>query len=319
MKGFDFGQIGEIVSDVMDSDYVDIKRNVAGSLIEVYSNISCHIAYISVDNPDPNSVDIKPISQGLTIHIPLWVDVRNDDFIIAKKMDSNGNIVGIYSGRCGNQVVSQGRKKVMMEMIGTEPYEPTPAPPHEPIEIGISFQYNDEPISPTLLKEVEKGETFSFTAPSIEGFSFSHMILDNETQVDTSTISIENVIEPHSIKVVYSSQTEKDSFRFLVDGLYTKNDGTLANGWHTYVNVPIDSISSDNNVYVITSDDVKFEHRDNGKILSIKNGERIVLFPGETFALIGNVNVVNGKATFDAIPFTPSEEQAQFYKTRWYD
>ena len=319
MKGFDFGQIGGIVSDVMDSDYIDIKRNISGSLVEVYSNIPCHIAYVSIDNPNPDTVDIKPIIQGLTIHVPLWVDIRNDDFIIAKKIGSNGSIEGVYSGRCGNQVVSQGRKKVMVEMSATQPYEPTPVPPTNPIEISISFKYGDEPITPTLKEEVEEGENFVFNAPSVEGYSYSYTLVDSETRVDTSTITIPNVKETHAIEVVYVVQDEEDSFRFLVNGLYTKNDGTLANGWHTYVSVPIDSISENEGVYTITSDNVVFEHRDNGKILSIKTGEKIVLFPNEIFVTIGNVNVSSGKATFVARPFNPTQDQSNFYKTRWYE
>ena len=318
--GFDFGQIGGIVSNVMDTDYIDIRRDVDSSLVEVYSNIPCHIAYISIDNPDEKTVDIKPIVQGIRVHVPLWVDIRNNDFLIAKKVGSDGSLIATYSGRCGMPVVSQGRKKVMMEMSATEPYEPTPVPPIDPIEITISFLYGNEPISPEMVNLVENGGEFSFLAPKIEGYSFLYMLLDNETRIDTSTITLSNVTAPHSVKVVYEVSATVDSFRFLIKGLYTKDDGMLANGWHTYKSIPIDAISESEGTYTITSDNVVLEHRDNGKIMSIKVDALMVLYPNELMVKVKTVGTPqDGKVTFTAIPFTPTQEQANYYFTRWYD
>ena len=68
MSGFNFGQISDVVSNVMDSDFIDIKRDSGGKLEEVYSNVPCHLAFNSTDNPDPNSVDTKPIIQSINVH-----------------------------------------------------------------------------------------------------------------------------------------------------------------------------------------------------------------------------------------------------------
>lgn len=316
--GFDFGQIGGIVSEVMDTDYIDIRRDIEGSLVEVYSNISCHIAYVSIDNPNPETVDIKPVIQALKIHTPLWVDIRNNDFIVAKKIGSDGSIQGVYSGRCGNSVVSMGRKVTMVSMISTEPYDPTPVPPVEPITVIVSYLYDTTQIIPDTVHDVEKGNTFTLEIPSIEGYQFSYYELDGVIQ-SGSTIVIPEVEEPHTIKIHYTVVTESDSFRFLVNGLYTKNDGSLANGWHTYKAVKIDSVSLEEGVYTIVSDNVTFEHEDNGRVLNIKKGTQLVLYPYKVFVTVDEVSISNDKATFTAKPFTPTEAQLNYYETRWYD
>ena len=348
MKGFDFGQIGEVVSKVMDTDYIDIKRNIEGSLVEMYSNISCHIAYMSVDNPDPLSVDVKPIVQGMTIHFPLWVDIRNDDFIIAKKIASEASLAGLYRGSCGTPVVSPGRKKAMVQMLGTVPDEPTPVPPENPIEITISYMsstsnvaiessqgigtilgqndfttmvyvYESSPVGEKIyedvVNEVEKGSNFATTPLSIEGYLYSHYILDGVRE-EGEVCTIENVQTTHTIVFVYDESEEVTSYAFLVNGLYTRNDGTLANGWHSYKSLPIKSMSKHGNQYTIGVEDIKLEHEDNGKILTIKAGQPIVIFPSQTTLMIGNVTRNDGIATFNAMEFVPDYD---YYRTRWYD
>ena len=139
MSGFNFGQIGNIMSELFDSDFIDIKRDVGSNLQEMYSNVPCHIAFASTDNPDPTTVDTKPIIQSINVHMPLWVDIKNNDFIVAKRMDSEGNLLKTYSGRCGNPIVSEGRQKVLMTMSATEPEDPTPVPPKDPAIIKINY------------------------------------------------------------------------------------------------------------------------------------------------------------------------------------
>lgn len=352
MNGFNFGRIGEIISKVMDTDYIDIRRDFEGQLVEVYSNIPCHIAYVSIDNPNAETVDIKPIIQGITIHFPLWVDVRNNDFIIAKKIDVDGAIGGVYSGRCGNPVVSQGRKKVLMNMGATESEQPTPIPPDEYFNVTVSyteildetvsmnpvvsddsyvseewgsmtmvFVYStteDSKIKEDLVENVEKGDDFTMEAPLLDGYSIDHCVVDG-VHVEGSRVSISDVQNPHTVKFVYTKDYALKEFKFLVNGLYTKNDGSLANGWHTYKPVKIDLIDLEEDVYTIVSDNVIFEHLDNGKILSLTKDTLIVFSPKVAFAKIGDVSVSNGKATFTAYPYTPTDQQKAYYDTRWYD
>jgi hypothetical protein len=319
MSGFNFGQIGNIISEFFDTDYVDIKRDTSGQLQEVYSNIPCHIAFSSVDNPNPETVDIKPIIQSLTIHFALWVDIKNNDFIIAKKMDNDGNLLAVYSGRCGNPIVSQGRKKVSVIMSATESEIPTPVPPKNPINIKLEYLSDGVQIKDSINLNIEKGDNFTLSAPLIDNYLAVDCQIDDELQGSTTAI-INNVQEEHTVKFIYESISVSTGFRYLVKGLYTKNDSSLANGYHLYKKLNIDSISEEDNVYTITCDDTEIEHEDNGEILEISVGAKLVLVPNDIFVKVTEVITrINGKVTFNAIQFTPTQEELNAYVCDWYD
>lgn len=318
MSGFNFGQIGNIISELFDTDYVDIKRDTSGQLQEIYSNIKCHIAFTSTDNPNPETVDIKPIIQSLTIHFPLWVDIKNNDFIIAKRMNNNGNLLAVYSGRCGNPIVSQGRQKVSVIMSGTESETPTPIPPKNPININIDYLSGDVQIQDSTVFEIEKGGDFNLSAPLIDNYSAVDCEIDGVLQGSTTAI-ITDVQAEHIVKFIYESSSVSNGFRFLVKGLYTKNDGSLANGYHLYKKIDIDSISENEGVYTITCDNVKLEHEDNGKELSIANNVKLVLVPNDIFVKVTEIiSSNNNKVTFNAVEFTPTQDELNAYVCDWY-
>lgn len=318
MAGFNFGKIGETISKVMDSDFIDIKRDINGKVQEVYSNIPCHIAYSSIDNPDPLTVDIKPIIQAITVHLQLWVDIRNNDFIIAKKIGSDGSIVATYSGRCGNPVVSQGRKKVLMQMNGTESDEPTPTPPKNPVKITILYYSGNEPVQEQAERLVETGESFTMEAPVIEGYVIDKCYIDGELQTGTAA-HIDEVTADTEIKFVYAVSDKPEFFRFLVNGLYTRDDGSLDSGWHLYKKINIDSINVENETYTVTCDDVTLVHEDGGQILKLEKDSRLVLIPGQVYVQINSVEKSGGKATFTAAPFIPTEAERNAYVCGYYD
>lgn len=321
MNGFDFGQIGKIISEFMDSDFFDIKRNDGSELKEIYSNVPCHISFNSTDNPDPTSVDTKPIIQSITVHTQLWVDVQNDDFLVVKRMGSNGELLQSYSGRCGNPVVSQGRKKVLMQMNATGGDTPTPPPPINPTKIMVDYFFNDEKIKTSDLIEVEIGERFELKAPEIEGYRAINSIVDLEIQ--GSDVAIIEKVEDrnYEISFIYKKSDKVDSFRFLVNGLYTKDDGSLANGYHLYKSVKIDAVEYDNiDRYVVNCDNVKLIHEDNGKKLELKVGTKIVLMPSNIFVEIEDViSTTSNKISFLAVEYEPTEQEKNAYVTDWYN
>lgn len=320
MSGFNFGQIGDVLSDFMDSDFIDIKRDSGGKLQEVYSNIPCHLSFNSTDNPDPNSVDTKPIIQSITVHCANWVDIQNNDFIVGKRMDNQGNLLKVYSGRCGNPIASQGRQKVLITMSATEPVDPTPVPPKNPAIIKINYLSNGIPIQDSIEKTVEAGSSFSITAPVIEGYSVEYCVVDGEKQ-ESAVVYIADVKDvEHTIDFVYTVSEMPNMIRFLVNGLYTKDDGTLANGYHQYKKIDIDSISKSEGRFTITCDNVNWVHEDKGKSLSIKAGAKLVLIPRNIFVQVDEIiGVENNKVTFTATEFTPAEAEKDSYVTGWYD
>ena len=316
----DFGKIGGVLHKYFDTDYIDIKRDVAGTLREIYSNIPCHVAYSSVDNPDPTSVDTKPIIQSITIHLENYVDIQNNDFIIAKKIGSDGSLIATYSGRCGNPVVSQGRKKVLMQMSGTQAENPTPLPPKSPAIITVEYFCNDSAILDSEKQEAEIGIAFDLTAPVIEGYKVAECYIDGIKQ-ESATAHIDSVNESgHTIRFVYAVSDIPEFFRFLVNGLYTKDSGSLAKGYHLYKKVDIDSVEIDGNEYTITSDDVDLTHSDNGKLLTVIEGAEMLLIPSNVFVSVNEiVKREKGKVTFTATAFEPTEKQKDAYICGWYD
>ena len=320
MSGFNFAQIGNVMSEFFDSDFIDIKRDAGSSLQELYSNIPCHISFNSTDNPDPTSVDTKPIIQSINVHMPLWVDIKNNDFIIAKRMDNAGNLLMTYSGRCGNPIVSQGRQKVLMSMSATEPEPPTPVPPKNPAIIKINYLSDGISIQDSIEKTAEVGSAFSMTAPVIEGYSAEYCVVDGIPQESVVAYIADVTDVEHTIDFVYTVSETPNMMRFLVNGIYTKDDGTLANGYHQYKKIDIDSISESDGTFTIVCDNVNWVHEDNGKSLSIKVGEKLVLIPRNIFVKVDEVvDVNNNKVTFIATEFTPTEAEENSYVTGWYD
>lgn len=319
MGGFNFGQIGSIASKFFDSDYVDIRRDISGQLQEVYSNIPCHIAFQSVDNPNPETVDIKPIIQSLNVHFPLWVDVRNNDFIVAKRMGNDGDLLAVYSGRCGNPIVSQGRQKVSVAMSATESESPTPVPPKNPINIYIEYVSDGEPIQDSIVRIVEQGGEFKLTAPTIIGYKAVDCEVDGEL-IGATAVVVGDVQESHTVRFIYEAEGVSSVFRFLVKGLYTRNDGSLANGHHLYGRIPIGLIVKDDNGYILSSKDVNVEHEDNGRKLLIDKGVKLTLVPNDEFVEVTEVmDRDGGEVLFRVAPFTPSEDERNAYPTEWYD
>ena len=321
MSGFNFGQIDNIMSELFDTDYVDIKRDVGNELQEIYSNIPCHIAFNSADNPDPMSVDTKPIIQSINIHIANWVDIRNNDFLVAKRMDNKGNILIVYSGRCGNPVVSQGRKKVVMSMNATDSEIPTPPPPSNPSRIILDYICDDEVIQTPNVIEVEIGSRFELMPPKIEGYEISDVVIDGESQKSKIAIidSVEN--EKYDVSFIYERSDRIDSFRFLVNGLFTKDDGSLANGWHLYRPVSVDEVEFDKaGTYIINCDNVRFIHDDNGKKLELKVGTKLVLMPSNVYVTIEDIiEMDENKISFMAVGYEPDKKERNAYVTDWYD
>ena len=320
MSGFNFGQISDVVSNVMDSDFIDIKRDSGGKLEEVYSNVPCHLAFNSTDNPDPNSVDTKPIIQSINVHCGNWVDLRNNEFIVAKRMDNAGNLLKVYSGRCGNPIVSQGRQKVLMNMSATEPEPPTPTPPINPAIIKIKYLSDGSPIQDEIEKTVEVGSSFTINAPTIEGYQFAECYVNGVLQ-ESPTVYIASVDEEgYTIVFEYSVSDMPNMARFLVDGLYTTDDEDLANGWHQYKKIDLDSITESENVFTITCNNVSWVHEDNGKQLSIKVGAKLVLIPRNIFVKVDEIiNRVGNKITFTASEYTPTQDELNSYVCGWYD
>lgn len=318
---FNFGVIGDIFSKMFDSDYIDIKRNVSGQVKELYTNIPCHIAYNSTDNPNPTSSDIRPIIQSITVHLSNWVDVQNDDFIVAKKMNNENKILAIYNGRCGNPIVSQGRKKFVMNMMGTESEESAPIPPNlvNPSEIIINFNSDNVSVNEQMKIKIEMGDLFTFSPIQIDGYQVSKCYI-NGVEQNSLEINLEISQKQYVIDYEYMAINEPTNFRYLVKGLYTSNDGSLKNGYHLYKKVNIDFVSKEDDDYILTCKNKTLVHEDSGLRLSVDVGTKIVLMPQKIFVIVDNIiDENNNSITFKTSVFNPTDDELNAYVTEWYD
>ena len=300
----------------MDTDFIDIKRDIDGKLQEVYSNIACHLEMSSADNPDPLTIDLKPIVQTVIVHMPIWVDVQNNDFIVAKKMNSNGEIIQVYSGRCGNPATDQSRKKVIMTMNATDSDTPTPPPPLEPAEIIIEYKYGDSDLISPSIESAQIGSSITISATQIEGYTVSGYKLDGGELIEGSSVVINPVSEEgHLVTFVYAQSTAKTYMRYLVNGLYTKDDGSLSNGLHLYKKIPI---SVNQNIITISAEPIY--HEDAGMFLTPDVDQKMVLYPGEDWVKFKEyISRSTTEIAFEVVPYSPTQAEQNAYVTGWYD
>lgn len=320
MSGFNFGQIGEILSKYMDTDYVDIKRDISGSLQEIYSNIPCHASFKNTDNPNPETVDIKPIIQSIEVHLSNWVDVQNNDYLVVKKMSNDNQVLETYSGRCGNPVVEQSRKKVLMTMSSSGSDIPTPPPPTNPVNIIISFISDGVEIKKSITEQIERGVEFRKVAPVIENYNPVDVVIDGESKGITIAIINEAINDKYQVQFIYESAIKANGYRFLVNGLYTTDEGALASGYHLFKKIDAEIIDVQEDVYTVISKDVKLYHPDMGKLLFVENGIKLVLVPDRIFTIVIDKTIrEDGNIEFKCQSYIPTEEEIEAYTTGWYD
>lgn len=309
-----FEVISNIISQNFDIDLIDIKRNG----IEIYSNVPCNIQINSADNPDTTAIDVVPIISSLTIHMNQYVDIQNNDYIVAKRMSNNREILEVYTGVCGFPSVWQSRKSVNMAMNTlSSDVEVTPPPPIEKSVITIQYIDTDgNEIKPTTEKAFELGKEAIIYPTQIDGYELDTIYLDN-MQADVPIV-IPITKEEHSILAVYKVSSKNEYLRILANGIYTKDDGSLANGYHLYKRIPILNIMEENGEYIIETPTKDIEHEDNG-VLELKIGTKIKLFNSNEWAIISEnpLKTLDGYK-FTAEHYTPQENEANAYICNWY-
>ena len=319
MRGFDFGQIGTIVSRYMDTDSIDIRRDVLGELQTVYANVPCHVTYKSSDNADPYTITTKPILMTIEIHMDVSIDVRNNDYIVIKKVSSDNKILETYSGRCGDPVVDQARKKILVTMSADDVTEPEPLPPLDPIIVDISCQTKlGDKLQATTQKYINKGDSVTLYPPVVDDYVVIESYLDNVLQdtLNVEIVNAENVV--YDVRFIYEASTELSYFRLLLNGLYTKDNGSLANGYYLYKKMPL-TVLETNGTYKIRISNDEIIQEDTGKPISIEKGIRMVLFAGYIYTEVQEVQELIDSYILTLAPYTPTTEEKNAYLTEWYD
>lgn len=266
MSKIDFTRLSQPISNALDTDYIDIYRQVEGNPERdlLYSNVPCHIAIKTSDNADPSRVDTQPIITSLRIHCGTWVDLKNNDYIVAKKCDLNGNILNYYEGIIGEPATSMARQFVDMAMSSERKGDdPEPVPPPEGESVNITINYLDElkqPIKESIIQNYRKGDNVRIQPINIDNYNISSIELDGQ---EVENVVIDDIQENHMVDFYYQAITFINSIRVLVNGDYTRDDGTYAYGLHLYAPIPILSIESANSLKLASN---KFYHEEMGTI-----------------------------------------------------
>lgn len=261
----DFTRLATPISNALDTDYMDIKRQVKDSpeLDLIYSNIPCHIAIKSSDNADPSSVDVQPIITSLRIHCGTWVDLKNNDYVIAKKCDLSGNILNYYEGRIGEPATSMARQFVDMAMSSARKGDdPEPVPPPEDESVNVVVNYLDEtgePIAESVTQTSRIGSEVRVLPITLDNYSVARIEVNGQ---EVTEATIENIQENSTVDFYYQAVTGITSIRILVNGDYTRDDGVLAYGLHLYKPISVISVDGNN----IKLGNIKFYHDDIGNI-----------------------------------------------------
>lgn len=323
--GVNFEKISNIISENFDIDLMDIYREVGGFVErqEIYSNIACNIEIVQADNPDPTAIDVTPIISSIKIHMPNWVDIRNNDYIVAKRMSNNRQIIQVYRGVCGEPATWQARKSVNMTMSTIED-ENTPVTPPPPISQSVITMHfrdisDDQELRSDVVKVVEQGVPYRVQPLTFEGFSLEQAFLDNE-QVPTGIITIQNPQESgHDVTFKYQKLVTPNSFRLLVNGFYTKDDGSVGNDLHLYSSMPISSITENNGIYTLTLDFDTIDHEEIGEI-KLGIGSKLKTNTDTWLEIVTeSIRLNNGQYTFEAEEYTPTQAEQNAYITHWYD
>ncbi len=320
MSGFNFGQIGSIISNYMDTDLIDIKRNISGQLQTVYINVPCHVTFASSDNPDPITVATKPIIMSLMIHMDIDYDVRNDDYIVIKKVSNNNINLHTYSGRCGEPVFDQCRQKILVAMTADEPATPEPLPPSNPCTVTISYiSENEEILQAPTIYMMEMGETELFYPQTITGYVADSAYL-NDVKQDSLIVTIVNAtLVEYEIKYVYKVSAVATYMRFLLNGLYTKDNGSLANGYYLYRKIPLEVIEDSESTYKVRISNEPIVQEDTGEVIKVVRGLKVALYVGQIYMIVNEVENLLDTDILTLIPYTPTDDEKNAYLTEWYD
>lgn len=320
------GQIGDIISKIMDNAFLDIYRNIVGvpKHVLLYSNVPCNVnVKKGIDNPNPLSVDIMPIISMIQIATPIWADIQNGDYLIAKQVDKNNEILISYRGICGFPAVTQSRQYVLMQMnAAATPDEPIAPPPLNPSQITIKyFDVDLSEIKATMINVVPIGEEVTIYTTQIQNYTYLRSYLDDVLQTETNIIISDPKPEGHEVIFMYEKLSIPTFIKILSFGAFTRNDGSFAFGWHLHSVLPVGTIETyDYGKYDLRISVDRILQPDMGVIL-LTSGTVIKIFGVNEWAQIISTPEEQSDGTFiiETDAFYPNNEQENAIETSWYD
>jgi hypothetical protein len=315
---FDFEPYGKLIGEYFDTDFVDIRRQVAGmsELAEVYSNIPCHVEFVNADNPDPTPTDAPLILTGLRIHANTDADLQNGDFLVAKKCNSRREILKVYRGVCGQPLVSMGRQSVVMTMrqVGGDNEDVTPVPPTDRSKITVNYlDIEGRTVEGSTVYFADIGEPKTIAALDVVNHDYVKAVVNGVETTDSKIVIYDNEPRTHTIEFIYERTEDYVYFRLLVNGMFKRDNGSMGFGLHLFGRT---KYTSDGDMLTVGINSLN--HPETGR-QSLTAGRRLKLFPSEQWATIESIAQKDGAFVLETTPYTPTEQEAAAYVAAWYD
>jgi len=303
--------------------YIDIRRRV-GNIpnAEVHSNIKIHASRKSLDNPDPQAISTTPVIVSVTLHMENTVDLKNNDTVILKIVNSKNEIIEAFRGTVGDPwtVNSRKRASLTMNQLGRDDIRDsvTSAPPltdDKRLSV-IAVHFVDgagTQIHKDLVHHTPKGENIFIDALDLHGWTFSHAIFDGEIK-NQDIISFEPESDAYSVTFVYDQISVPVHIKQFAAGRFRRDDGTFGNGAHWYINIPITWIGE----WEFLSPVDNVMHVETRQTLRITQGSRLMLFPQKSIVEVTQIIKQDDKFAVTVKCTDPTEVEEFAYITNFY-
>lgn len=82
----------------------------------VHSNVPCRVSFIKVETPLDNSPDGVPIITAIKLFFATNQDISEGDFIVVRKLGTDGSILAVFSGNVGLPSVYETHKEALIKI-----------------------------------------------------------------------------------------------------------------------------------------------------------------------------------------------------------
>ena len=330
-------RMGELQHALFATEYMDIRRPLAGAEVLVKSNIQVQVAHRAIDNPDPQAVATTPVNMSWELRMPPDTDVRNDDTIILKIINNRREIIEAYRGVSGvpfaypaEKIVNVGMtalgKEDIRDLVPPPPLDDsTPDIPVPTSKISVRFVDNNESdIRTPITYQAKIGELVKVEALEIVGWAFSHLWFEGN-MYSSDLLEFTPSEEEYTIMFVYDKITVPYYLRMFSTGQYVTTAGQPATGSHWWGRMPFHWEGNIDGLIRIVisipplSNTGGITHPTNRVTTQFRKGIAVRLFPDDFFAEVQRVERVGNEFVIDMVETTPTPTEASAIITEAYD
>lgn len=98
----------------IDND--DDTTDVVLSETPIHTQVPCRVSYIKMESPLENSIDGVPILTAIKLFFAITEDVIEGDFIVVRKVGTDGTILATFSGTLGLPSVYETHKEALISI-----------------------------------------------------------------------------------------------------------------------------------------------------------------------------------------------------------